>query len=134
MEKEIEYLKNYIALQKLRIEPSTNIIVEDNLEDARCNRTIAPMLLIPFVENAFKHGISVKEKSWITILLSCANEVIHFEVRNSIHHAAISDTEKNNSGIGLKNVRGRLEMLYPGKYRMDITEEQDQFIVKLELR
>lgn len=131
MDKEIEYLKNYIALQKLRTQSSPDILIEDNIDEARCNRNIAPMLLIPFVENAFKHGISLKEKSWINIKLECAETIISFEVRNSIHKRFEADTEKDKSGIGLKNVAERLKLLYPAKHELNVSEDKNEFIVRL---
>ncbi|HXB43579.1 MAG TPA: sensor histidine kinase, partial [Puia sp.] len=69
MSKEIEYLKNYISLQKLRTQSSPEISIEENISEQNCTHKIPPMLLIPLVENAFKHGISLKEKSWIKITL-----------------------------------------------------------------
>jgi LytS/YehU family sensor histidine kinase len=134
MEKEIDYLKNYIALQKLRTETSPDIIVEDNIDEAKCNRTIAPMLLIPFVENAFKHGISLNEKSWINIRLQCAETSIFFDVRNSTHKRFETDTEKNKSGIGLKNVEERLKLLYPGKHELKVSENKDEYIINLVIK
>lgn len=134
MDKEIEYLKNYIALQKLRTQPSPDIVVEDNIDEAKCNLTIAPMLLIPFVENAFKHGISLKEKSWINIKLQCAGTILFFEVRNSIHKSLETDTEKDKSGIGLKNVAERLRLLYPDKHELNVSEDKNEFIVNLVIK
>lgn len=134
MNKEIEYLKNYIALQKLRTPPSSHIRIEDNIDDAQCNHQIAPMLLIPFVENAFKHGISLNEKSWIDIKLQCAEPFICFEVRNSIHNRLEGDTEKDKSGIGLKNVAARLKLLYPGKHELHVLENENEFIAKLVIK
>jgi two-component system, LytTR family, sensor kinase len=131
MNKEIEYLKNYIALQKLRIPSSPDIRIEDNIADAKCNRQIAPMLLITFVENAFKHGISLKEKSWIDIRLECDETFICFEVRNSIHSRFENDTEKDRPGIGLKNVAERLKLLYPGRHELQVCENKNEFIAKL---
>ncbi len=131
MNKEIEYLKNYIALQKLRTQSSPDIVIEDNIDEAKCNRTIAPMLLIPFVENAFKHGISLKEKSWINIKLECAEKLISFEVRNSIHIGFDGDAEKDKSGVGLKNVAERLKLLYANKHELNVSENKNEFIVKL---
>lgn len=131
MDKEIEYLKNYIALQKLRTQSSPDILIEDNMDEAKCNRTIAPMLLIPFVENAFKHGISLKEKSWINIKLKCAETLMTFEVRNSIHIRFRNDIEKDKSGIGLKNVTERLKLLYPNKHELNVSKDKNEFIVKL---
>lgn len=134
MNKEIEYLRNYIALQKLRTPASPDIQIEDNIEDVTCNRQIAPMLLIPFVENAFKHGISLKERSWIDIKLNCAETCICFEVRNSIHSGYEGDTEKDRSGIGLKNVADRLKLLYPGKHELQVSKNGNEFIAKLVIK
>lgn len=131
MNKEIEYLKNYIALQKLRIPSSTDIQIADNIGDVKCNRDIAPMLLIPFVENAFKHGISLKERSWIDIKLECTETFISFEVRNSIHTGYEGDMEKDKSGIGLKNVANRLKLLYSGRYELNVNRVKNEFIANL---
>jgi hypothetical protein len=131
MNKEVEYLKNYIALQKLRTSSSPDIQIEDNIDEVKCNQYIAPMLLIPFVENAFKHGISLKEKSWIHIKLECTENYICFEVRNSIHKHFEDDTERDKPGIGLKNVAERLKLLYPDKHRLDVSKNENEFIAKL---
>ncbi|WP_052272839.1 sensor histidine kinase [Flavihumibacter solisilvae] len=131
MEKELGYLRNYIALQKMRIPGNANIVVEDNIEEARCQRQIAPMLLIPFVENAFKHGIRFEEKSWVSIDLNCENDRIVFEVRNSLHPGRADNMEKDHSGIGLKNVKERLRILYPGQYSLKLTETEAEFVATL---
>jgi sensor histidine kinase YesM len=131
MNKEIEYLRNYIALQKIRTQSSPDILIEDNIDEATCNRTIAPMLLIPFVENAFKHGISLNEKSWIRIMLECSDETINFEVRNSVHSSIESDTEQEGPGIGLINVRDRLKLLYPGRHELRIGDDKNEFVARL---
>jgi len=131
MNKEIEYLKNYITLQKLRTQSSPGILIEDNIDEASCHHNIVPMLLIPFVENAFKHGISLKEKSWITIKLDCSDKSICFEVRNSVHLRADNDTEKDKSGIGLKNVMERLKLLYPDNHELYMNKDKNEFITKL---
>jgi two-component system, LytTR family, sensor kinase len=134
MNKEIEYLRNYISLQKLRIPFSPDIRIEDNIDEAKCNREIAPMLLIPFVENAFKHGISLNESSWIEIKLTCAETFIYFEVRNSLHSRFEGDTEKDRSGIGLKNVAERLKLLYPNKHELQVSENGNEFTAKLVIK
>lgn len=131
MNKEIEYLRNYIALQKLRTQSSPDILIEDNINEAACDRAIAPMLLIPFVENAFKHGISIKEKSWISIMLECTDKTIDFEVRNSVHLRVGNDTEQARPGIGLKNVRERLKLLYPDKHELKVNNDNTEFVVRL---
>jgi LytS/YehU family sensor histidine kinase len=133
MDKELEYLKNFISLQKLRIQPSVNINIEDDIEEISCKMQIAPMLLIPFVENAFKHGIDPREKSWIKIELRCLDNMINFEVRNSVHSGE-KDIEHGKSGIGLDNVRERLKLLYADKHILDINETEKEFIIKLILK
>jgi two-component system LytT family sensor kinase len=134
MNREIEYLGNYIALQKLRTHTSPEIIIEDNIPEQSCNHIIAPMILIPFVENAFKHGISLREKSWIHISLTCEEKLIRFEVRNSVHPRPQNDPERSNAGIGLKNVMERLALVYPGKHEIKVTSNEKEFIVHLTIQ
>ena len=131
MNKEIDYLNNYIDLQRLRTQSSPGIVIEDNINGQHCNHRIAPMLLIPLVENAFKHGISLNEKSWITINLSCTEKSILFEVRNSMHAKTTSDPEKERSGIGFKNVIERLKLIYPGKHQVIVNQDGKEFFVQL---
>ncbi len=134
MNKEIEYLKNYIALQKLRTQSSPEIIIEDNISEQNCNHKIAPMLLIPFVENAFKHGISLKEKSWIKINLECTEKNILFDVHNSMHEKEENDPEKDKSGIGYKNVLERLKIIYGGSFQISVNRDGKEFFVKLTIQ
>ncbi|MEO8712084.1 MAG: histidine kinase [Parafilimonas sp.] len=134
MDKEIEYLKNYIALQKLRTQSSPEIIIEDNISELNCNHKIAPMLLIPLVENAFKHGISLKEKSWIKINLECTEKEILFEVYNSMHVKDENDPEKERSGIGLKNVMERLKLIYGSRFQISVNGDGKEFFVKLAIQ
>lgn len=133
IDKELEYLKNFISLQKLRILSSPNISIEDDIEETSVKNQIAPMLLIPFVENAFKHGVSLKEKSWIRIELKCIDSIVNFEVRNSVHKNE-KDIESGKSGIGLMNVKGRLKLQYADKHTLDIDETDKEFIIKLILK
>jgi two-component sensor histidine kinase len=134
MSREIEYLQNYISLQKLRTANSAAIVIEDDIDTGHCNRTIAPMLLIPFVENAFKHGISLQEKSWISIKLRCDEQHIFFESRNSVHARPAGDPGKDTPGIGLNNVRERLKWLYPGRYDLEVNGDTNEFRVSLVIR
>jgi len=134
MSKEIEYLKNYISLQKLRTQSSPDIIIEENISEQNCNHKIAPMLLIPFVENAFKHGISLKEKSWIKINLECTEKNILFEVRNSVHTKQENDPENERSGIGFNNVIERLKLIYPGKFQASVNKDDKEFFVQLSIQ
>ena len=134
MNKEVEYLKNYIALQKLRTQSSPDIVIEDNINEQNCNHKIAPMLLIPLVENAFKHGISLQERSWIKINLESNEKEILFEVYNSKHEKTTNDTEKEKSGIGFNNVMERLKLIYGGRFRISVNDDGKEFFVKLAIQ
>jgi two-component system, LytTR family, sensor kinase len=134
MEREMEYLKNYISLQKLRTQSSPDIVIEDNFAEQNCLHKIAPMLLIPLVENAFKHGISLTEKSWIKIKLNCTEKDIIFEVRNSMHPKADNDPEKDRSGIGFNNVLERLKLIYPGRHQISVNGDGKEFFVQLAIQ
>lgn len=131
MYKEIEYLKNYIDLQKLRTQSSPDITIIADIDSTACDHMIAPMLLIPFVENAFKHGISLKDKSWVDIRLSCDPKGILFEVRNSVHIRKDSYPEKERSGVGMKNVVNRLRLIYPGKHEFFVNGNDREFFIQL---
>ena len=89
------------------------------------------MLLVPFVENAFKHGISHLRKSWVVVSLECNQTTINFKVNNSIHPKQEFDHEKHQSGIGLENVRQRLWLIYPGNHVLEISSDNVEFSVTL---
>ncbi|MCE7040334.1 sensor histidine kinase [Dyadobacter sp. CY312] len=129
--REIDYLKDYIYLQKLRIVNSDQIHVEVNLPENPYHQTIAPMLLIPFVENAFKHGVSLQNRSWITISLHCEADRLDFDIYNSLHPKRETDTERFQGGIGLENVKQRLQLLYAGKHELTIRQSQTEYFVHM---
>jgi LytS/YehU family sensor histidine kinase len=95
---------------------------------------IAPMFLIPFVENAFKHGISFREPSNIKISLEFKENTLYFDVYNNKHERPQNDPEKNKSGIGLNNVKQRLQLLYPGRHELIIRETGKEFFVHLTIQ
>ncbi|HMJ68599.1 MAG TPA: histidine kinase [Cyclobacteriaceae bacterium] len=132
--REIEYLSNYISLQKLRTDsnPLLRIQVEIPEETGALTR-ITPMLLIPFVENAFKHGISMREESYIKISLELKETTLYFDVLNSTHAKTGNDPEKDSNGIGLANVRHRLQHSYPGRHELLIRHTNRDFFVHLRL-
>jgi hypothetical protein len=134
LSREIEYLRNYIDLQSLRTSLSPDIVIQAKIEDVVGDKFIAPMLLIPFVENAFKHGISLKNKSWIKLTLYCQQNKLFFDVYNSTHAKSEQDTEKDKSGIGLINVKQRLALLYPEKHELIVRETTEEFFVHLTLQ
>jgi len=131
LSKEVGYLQNYIALQRLRIQESNDIQIAVNISEDECDHPIAPMLLIPFVENAFKHGISLRNRSWIVVSLSCDANHIYFDAYNSVHVKPENDPEKTSLGIGLNNVKNRLALLYPRKHELSIRQTATEFFVHL---
>lgn len=132
--REVEYLNNYIDLQKLRTSRSADIRIEAQIEEQINNLQITPMLLIPFIENAFKHGISLQQPSYIKMTLQTKESTLYFDVSNSIYIKADNDPEKLKSGIGLENVKQRLSLLYPGKHELIIRESANEFFVHLTLK
>jgi len=134
LKRELEYLQNYLDLQMLRFKNEENLEVEIHINDAHCEGKIAPMMLIPFVENAFKHGISTKNKSWIKINLRCLNGSIHLDVVNSIHPPKALKDPKDESGIGLDNVRKRLAVLYPSRHELNIVANDSEHFVHFSLQ
>ncbi|MBK8195554.1 MAG: histidine kinase [Lewinellaceae bacterium] len=131
LEKEISYLNNYIELQKIRFEEDVAIHVR--LQGDPVAHTIEPMLMIPFVENAFKHGVGLVDQPVIEIDLQLDERELRFKVRNKIAPGAQNDKD-SSSGIGLQNVRRRLELLYPGAHRLDIVQNDTWFEVELWLK
>jgi two-component system, LytTR family, sensor kinase len=130
LEKEVEYLQSFIELQKLRI-PKKDF-VSMNISGKIEGLTIAPMLLIPFVENAFKHGSKNVPSPGIQINLFTEPGKVGFEVFNYLRKgSAIKD---NSKGIGLINIRRRLELLYPDKHALEVRQDEDMFYVKLILK
>lgn len=129
--REVDYLNNYIDLQKLRTAASPNIAIQTNIEEQLNRLDISPMLLIPFVENAFKHGISLQLPSFITVSLHTKENILFFDVHNSVHPKSEYDPEKMKSGIGLQNVKQRLALLYPKRHELIIRESAKEFFVHL---
>jgi len=125
--KEIEYLKSYIELQKLRFEE--DVAIKTAIQYEGDPFSIEPMLLIPFVENAFKHGVSVVRDPFINIELTVLDNVLHFNVKNKFEEEGQS--KDKDSGIGLANLRARLKLLYPGRHTLSIEKKADVFYVDL---
>lgn len=134
LSRDIDYLRNYIILQKLRISSTPDITIEAQIEDPEADLMITPMLLIPFVENAFKHGISRLNPSHIKVTLQTSGNTLYFDVHNSIHIKQANDPEKGQSGIGLENVKQRLTLLYPDRHELIIRENAKEFFIHLTLQ
>jgi len=127
-------LNNYISLQKLRTDTNPCVRIEAVIEQPITVVQIAPMLLIPFVENAFKHGISLRYPSHIKMSLELKDKTLYFDVYNSKHERLENDPEKNKSGIGLTNVKQRLQLLYPSRHELLIRENAKEFFVHLTIQ
>ncbi|MFM6949343.1 MAG: sensor histidine kinase [Aquirufa sp.] len=128
LSRELEYLQNFIDLQKIRFEDDVKIEFEQRgLAGAYM---IEPMLLIPFVENAFKHGVGNVIDPTIRIEFFMSAEVLNFQVINKIG-TSLTESKDPDSGIGLKNVSRRLDLLYPKKHQLTIDQIDGFFSVKL---
>jgi two-component system, LytTR family, sensor kinase len=132
--REINYLKNYLDLQMLRFGAQTNLETDFQINENQCTGEIAPMLLIPFVENAFKHGISAKEKSWIRLNIRCISGSVHLDLVNSVHPERHKESPREESGIGLENVKSRLQLAYPDRHQLNIISNDTDFFVHLSIQ
>ncbi|APG66505.1 histidine kinase [Tenacibaculum todarodis] len=127
LQDEIDHLKDYVSLEKMRFHDTLNVSIseEGNTENVQ----IAPMLLIPFVENSFKHGTIIDGKLKVVISIKIENELLFFKISNS----TLEETS-NETGIGLDNIKKRLEMLYPNGHQLKIEQENQLFIVALKVK
>jgi sensor histidine kinase YesM len=132
IEKELKFVEDFIELQKMRIPDRPNIKLSTEIFWDGESANIAPLLVIPFIENAFKYGISVTNESFFEMKLRVENKILLFESRNSI----IKKTDKleMGTGTGLENTRRRLDLYYPGRHKLDILSENEVFEVKMQVR
>ncbi len=132
LEQEIRLISDYVAMYRYRVDPARADIQLD-LEGDPGAMKIAPLLLIPFIENSFKHGLqSGPGGAFVHIKISAGHETLEFSTRNNRGNSDLLDLE-NRKGIGIENTRQRLELLYPGKYALRIHEEDKVFNVHLKL-
>ena len=130
--KEIEHIRNYVDLEQLRY--SSNLDINIVNEGSFAHLKIAPLLLLPFVENSFKHGVSSKTKdNYIHMEFKMSGKFFVFNISNSKKLKSGIDSSGYSDGIGLKNVQRRLDLNYTNLYDLNITEEEDQFSVTLKL-
>ena len=128
---EILNLQNYIEIEKLRYSEKLSITIDFPKETN--NLQIAPLLLLPFVENAFKHGVSHNPgRAQITTSLKTRHTAMEFKIENS-KNPAKPRIKSLSKGIGLSNVKKRLELLYPKKYKLEIDDKEETFSVTLSL-
>ena len=112
LQDELEFLENYVKLMRIRLPETVGVTFNTDISDS--NIVIAPMIFISLVENAFKHGISPTEPSFIRINISADKHFIHCEIQNSNHPK--TDADNSGHGIGLQQVQRRLELAYPDHY------------------
>jgi two-component system, LytTR family, sensor kinase len=132
LSQEIAFLKDYLELVQLRLKKDVKVVFEypDDIQDL----AIAPMLMLPFVENAFKHGVDYTQPSFVEIKLAQQGTQLTFSTRNRIIVQKSAPLDESN-GIGLVNTRRRLDLLYPDQYKLYIAEDKDlnEYYVELTL-
>lgn len=130
LRQEIDYLHDYIALQELRVVGREDVEISLTIHGKAGSQKLSPMLLIPFVENAFKYGLSPSQPVSISFHFELSEKQLIFESRNTINRNSQS-TDKQASGIGLENIKRRLGLLYPERHELLITENEEVFEVRL---
>jgi LytS/YehU family sensor histidine kinase len=130
LKEELGYIDNYLQLQKLRF--GNEIHVEYDVAGNATGKMIAPMILVPLVENAFKHGINAEALSEIKISILITDSQIHMHVFN--HKVPVENRFESASGIGIANTRNRLALQYPGNHRLQVADEPEQFTADLTIQ
>lgn len=131
LEKEIEFMQDYIDLEKLRVEDSVDIKIE--LPEINSDYQIAPLLFVPLLENAFKHGMSISgQQPYIHFkMIIDAKDTLCFSCENLMDEEHPDDLPDKQGGIGLENVKKRLELLYPGNHEFAIDKKDQKYKVNL---
>lgn len=129
LSREVQFLRNYVQLMSMRYTGNVSICLD--VPEVLPDSMLPPLLLVIFVENAFKHGISYRNKSFVEISLKPQADRLLFDCRNSRQQ----NTQDGNmkGGVGLSNVRRRLDLLFPGNYTLDIKEQEDTYAVHLDI-
>ena len=130
LQKDIQFIEHYIDLQQFRLSDKADI--QFTVDGSPGTLRIAPLLLIPFIENAFKYGISAREKSRISMRIEIRENTVTLIVENS-KHANLPGSALDNTGIGISNTRRRLDLLYPGKHELSIQDTPEAFLVNLKI-
>jgi len=134
LNKEIEYIENYIYLQKLRFHSDDEIEIKMEVLGNTESFLICPLVLIPFVENAFKHGVRIQNPSKIDINIKVVDASLIFEIQNTQHE--YTGFKEKYSGFGMENVQNRLDLLYKNSYELIVNDDKScfQVILKIESR
>ncbi len=130
LDKEIEFLRNYIKLQQLRFEENKNIDLYT--EGVNINHRIAPLILLTLLENSFKHGdINTNDKAWIHVECVVVDNILYFKISNSV--SELGNIEQKNKGIGNLNVKNQLKIHYHKKHNLQIEKTETEYIIDLKI-
>lgn len=133
LHKEVNYLKNYLDLEQLR--QHDNIQINFRVDGHVSDQQIAPLLFIPFLENSFKHGLNTQLKDgFVNIHLQVAEKSVDFKIENSKGQTVARPDNRPSGGIGLVNVRRRLNLLYPERYHLKVSNTPNTFAVHLTIQ
>lgn len=134
LEKEVNYIKNYLELEKLR--QGDRFDISFDIKGEISDKEIAPLMFIPFLENSFKHGLDNQIKSgFVNILLQLNEDSIELSIENSKPpNIAPKPAGKKSGGIGLENVKRRLKLIYPKRHKLEIFEKPHSFRVFLHIK
>ncbi|HVM88425.1 MAG TPA: sensor histidine kinase [Puia sp.] len=130
LEKEIEFTSNYIEMQKMRLTNKSKVDFVINGDPI--GKKISPLLFLPFVENAFKYGVSTREESPICIQLNIGNDNLNFKVKNNKHLSSLLKPAET-TGIGIGNIKRRLELLYHNRYKLNLNDDHNTYTVNLNI-
>lgn len=128
VERELNFIHNYVELMRIRLNPDVDMKIDINV--AEMSKTVAPLLFITLIENAFKHGISPSHASFIYInIYQDSNKQLNCTIKNS--YFPKGDSDQSGSGIGLENLRRRLDILYPHNHILHTEKDGDAFVAEL---
>ena len=127
LSRELDFIRHYVTLMQLRYTDKVKITLD--LPQETPDRQIPPLILVTFIENAFKHGVSYKQESFIEVKVTVENETMHF----SCHNSKADHPNEEKGGVGLANVRKRLDLIYGERYRLSIKDKLDAYHVELSI-
>jgi LytS/YehU family sensor histidine kinase len=131
LKKELDYIESFIEIQQLRHDEEDELIINFEKKGDLSSAVIAPMILLPFVENAFKHGFSLNDSSVINFTLEASPSNISFKAKNKAFK--LHKFSDKTSGIGLENVTRRLNLIYPDRHTLKIFEKNGYFFIELNI-
>lgn len=129
IQKELQFIQQYVELMKLRCDDSVSLSFQNDIDPHHQHLVVPPLLVISFIENAFKHGISHREPSFIEVSIKADDAYLHFHCRNS--RFSHESNPQQQGGVGLDNIRKRLDLIYPGRYKLVIEPTDHEFLVDL---